>query len=106
MNLRSQGNPKGNLESKRKREEKKINSFFHEHLRETEEIARRKFMGSEEVKESSKKTFQQIWAAAFIGTHPKAISYSRRKAQKSRKRDNNKGMNFEAGFGHDFQGRP
>jgi len=24
------------------------------------------------VKESNKKIFQQIWAAAFIGTHPKA----------------------------------
>ena len=44
-------------------------------------------MSNEEVKESSKKTFQQIWAAAFIGTHPKEKSYSRRKAQKLRKRD-------------------
>ena len=57
-------------------------------MREREERARRKFMSSEEVKESSKKTFQQIWVAAFIGTHPKEKPYSRRKAQKLRKRDN------------------
>ena len=45
-------------------------------------------MSSEEVKESSKKTFQRIWAVAFIDTHPKEKLYNRRKAQKSRKRDN------------------
>ena len=75
-----------------------INSFFHEHLR-GEERARTKFLSSEEVKESSKKIFQQIWAAAFIGTHHKEKPYSIRKAQKSRKRDNKKGIKFEADLG-------
>jgi len=40
-------------------------------LREREKRAMREFLSSEEVKESSKKTFQQIWAIAFIGTHSK-----------------------------------
>jgi len=48
------------LEIKRRREEEKINSFFHEHLREREERASRKFLSNEEVKESSKNTFQQL----------------------------------------------
>ena len=46
-------------------------------MREREERARRKFLSSEEVKESSKVTFQQIWAVTFIGTHPKEKLYSR-----------------------------
>ena len=79
-----------------RREEEKINSFFHKHLREREKRARSEFLSSEEVKESSKKTFQQIWAAAFIGMHPNEKLYSRRKAKKSRKRDSK--------FGHIFRG--
>ena len=55
------------------------------------------------MKESSKKAFQQIWAAAFIGTHPKVKPYSRRKAQKSRKMDSYKGTNFEAYLGTIFE---
>jgi len=56
-------------------------------LREREKRARKKFLSSEEVKESNKKTVQQIYAATFIGTHPKEKSYCKRNAQKSRKRD-------------------
>lgn len=59
-------------------------------------------MSSEEVKQSNKKTFQRIWAAAFIGTHPKAKLYNKQKAQKLRKRDSSKGTNFEASFGNNF----
>jgi len=67
-------------------------------LRQIEERARRKFLSSEEVKKSSKKTYQQIRAVTFIVMHPKTNLYNRRKAQKLRKRGSSKGMNFEAGL--------
>ena len=55
------------------------------------------------MKKSSEKTFQQTWAATFIGTHPKAKPYSRRKAQVLGKRDNNEGTDFEADLGMNFE---
>jgi len=72
-------------------------------LREREERARRKFLSSEEVKESSENTFQQIWTTTLIVTHPKEKPYSRRKAQKSRKRNSSNGMNFEANLSTNFE---
>lgn len=89
-------------------------------MREREGRARRKFLSNEEVKEGSKKTFQQIWAASFIGTHPKAKSYSRR-GTKMEEEGQQQGHEFRgsrnveicmarivctASFGHNFRGKP